>query len=332
MVPPGIPVLGWRAAVSDASVEALRAEQRDGFLATMGSLRRWWLTTVLRRFRRGILPEVENDLMAVLQLATRFEPGVSAPEQKQVLAEILAHLDVATIETDVARAWRHINQADASLPLVAPRTELPACGSRLEVWDRSLDENWRKRLQAPSEAYARACQSGKDEDIRRTLNTLQLARSQVWNELNNRMALKRALWASLGRWVLLATSLAVAMAALLRLLSGTGAVGAPLSLIAAPVFGFFGGALSALVRARQEQVESPSYRTVKLNTVLRMLIGAAGGFVVYVAAVALPLGAISSMVQSDVYVFVAACIAGGFSERLFADALEQVANNLKSVG
>jgi len=97
------------------------------------------------------------------------------------------------------------------------------------------------------------------------------------------------------------------------------------------LLGFFGGALSAFRKARQSAIDIPSYELIKVHTVLRMLLGAAGSFVVYTAAGWLQVG-ISELLSSNISMFLIVGIAAGFSERLFVKALEDIADNLSVAG
>ena len=93
------------------------------------------------------------------------------------------------------------------------------------------------------------------------------------------------------------------------------------------ILGFFGGGLSASIKARKKVIDIPSFRLIRAHTFLRMIIGAAGAFVVFVALGFFKLNAALKLMQNP-YAFLAIGITAGFSEHLFINALEKISDNL----
>ena len=92
------------------------------------------------------------------------------------------------------------------------------------------------------------------------------------------------------------------------------------------MLGLFGGALSVLLSARDRKVTAITYGQTKSHIIMRLLLGAAGAYVMYVL-VSLP-----GLVGEKVYGylnkpqgFIALGIVAGFSERLFKETLEKLA-------
>ncbi len=85
------------------------------------------------------------------------------------------------------------------------------------------------------------------------------------------------------------------------------------------ILGLLGGALSAYVRARDAVIRIPDYQLVGIHTSMRMVMGAAGAFVIVLSTQAVT-GDIPALIRSNPLVFMLVAIAGGFSERLFIDS------------
>jgi hypothetical protein len=97
-----------------------------------------------------------------------------------------------------------------------------------------------------------------------------------------------------------------------------------------PLLGAFGGSLSAIVTARKSVVNAVSYRLIVAHLILRVILGAAGAFIVY--AVFLWPGLFDQdlvkSVTTDDRLLLPFGIAAGFSERLFVGALEKISDKL----
>ena len=92
------------------------------------------------------------------------------------------------------------------------------------------------------------------------------------------------------------------------------------------MLGLFGGALSVLLSARDRKVTAITYGQTKSHIIMRLLLGAAGAYVMFVL-VSLP-GLMSKEVFGYLQKpqgFIALGIVAGFSERLFRNTLEKLA-------
>jgi hypothetical protein len=95
------------------------------------------------------------------------------------------------------------------------------------------------------------------------------------------------------------------------------------------ILGFFGGGLSAFIKVRDMAVSIPNYKLTRWHTSLRMIIGGAGAFVVFIAVRFLKIDeALKLDLLNNPLAFLGLGIAAGFSERLFINALEKMSNNL----
>ena len=169
--------------------------------------------------------------------------------------------------------------------------------------------------------------SDNREQDKNQLHFEQINEAQMWNVKNLRIALKLSLWKSVGSWFLLSLLIALAIA-----VCGENSFKLRDSPYYRYIFilllGFFGGGLSALLTARQTAVRIVDWGLLKAYMILRMLLGAAGSFVVYIIVQAISLGEISKDINTNFPVFLALGIAAGFSERLFIKALEKISENL----
>jgi hypothetical protein len=102
--------------------------------------------------------------------------------------------------------------------------------------------------------------------------------------------------------------------------------------VAIALLGLFGGTLSAFLKAREMVVRIPSYEAIKTHTTLRMLLGSAGALVVYMIGRWLLPEELQDWIQQRLFIFMSLGVAAGFSERLFIEALEDAAKNLRLTG
>lgn len=416
------------SARTTKAIEEIRKEVRGELLKDIGRIRKWWLQKVQSIFRWGIPNEVEDDIRKVQEAVYASLVSATSPEDVKTVGTILAYLDVARLETNIARSWRYLNGADALLPLIVPEDKLDSCTRRLEFYDKDIDEKKKDRIEEAKTQYEITIKSFssdliineriKDADIhfekaistmnikddkkglinkrrteyvtylksidnkiidkeelqnrknsfqneidsivhdekekdkideavsnfvdkippydrikvkRNALHDLQVIRTLIWDDFNNKIELKQDLWRSLGWRLFVATVTAIVAAIFAQSLW----MGEPLEnqwrFAVAPIFGFFGGAISAFISSRKVVIESPSYRSIRLHTVLRMLLGAVGAFVFYIIGTSFPLGMITTMLEAGPLEFMTICIVAGFSERLFIKTLEEVSENLKVV-
>ena len=302
---------------------------------------------------------------AAVIIASLSDPSKAAPaEQTATMSRILDDLNDASNERkSVADAWTHLNAADAYLPLVIPPKDLPTADCRMRIWDSSLrkdlkdvldrsgaakqvdqllsrtpDQDPLKVAVAPGNGHSKlinqprvTAPTPEEEPIwRAALHSAGLVRAGCWNEQNRRVE-------ALGRlWTWASALLVGALTATLTLTWLIGRFDAAMQLrlpefFLAPVVGFFGGTLSAYLKATTSEIEVSSPGLVVWSMLLRSLLGAAGAFVVITAALTLPLGELSTLVATNGYAFILAGVAAGFSERLFVDALEKAAGNLGTI-
>lgn len=288
---------------------------------------------------------------------------VSALESK--LIDVLALLECAKTESDFAQAWTYVNLADAILTLVVAENELTACVSRLATADRRLPEEYHDQVPrqptpaevvtllqavqalmarhqlAPSETEVADLQKQIEKMLKPSLSAKkrnehhadQLVRTFLWNGVNRKISLKLALWASIRRRLLFAL---LAFFAALALLIYSGEKHASwndlASFVAIGLLGLFGGMLSAFLRARDEDVNVPSYQVVLSRTSLRMLLGAAGAIVMYSVGLLLLSDQLQTLINNNLFAFMTVGIVAGFSERLFIDTLVKAASNLHTTG
>lgn len=228
--------------------------------------------------------------------------------QSSKLAAVQSHLKLMKDEKDPARLSKYISDA---LPLLADiETQLEKIYARFD-----------DQLPAP--------ETDEDKKNRHFAYVQQLCQAQDWNTRNVRISLRLSLWKFIGLWLTLALTAVVLLTTQGHLWFTPGQI-RPLYYIAMVILGFFGGGLSAFVTTRQTVVNIPNCRIIKAHTLLRMLMGAAGAFVIFPIVQWLPLGDISAKVLSSLPVFITLGIVAGFSERLFINALEKIADNLSS--
>ncbi len=141
--------------------------------------------------------------------------------------------------------------------------------------------------------------------------------------------MKLSLWRSLGYWILFSLLIAIIVAEILFDESHPTGKLINIPYVFAAFLGFFGGGLSAFLTTRDSVISITNYELIRTHTILRMILGAAGSFVVLVATQALNLNSTMGSVNDNYAVFIAVCIAAGFSERLFISALEKISDNLK---
>jgi hypothetical protein len=230
-------------------------------------------------------------------------------EEMAALAIIRAYLELARYERDFAQAWSFVNMAAAQLPLVVEEKDLPP----FVFYLKSVKEN---------ETVEEISQLDKN-----TLQHKLLERAHQWNVKNRRTSLKLSLWKSVGAWLFLSLAIAVVIAEYTTAMFKGGSTFL-YRYVSISLLGFFGGGLSAFFTSRQAAVNIPNNVIIRAHTVLRMLLGAAGSFVVYVAAQWVPLAGISELINKEYAAFLTLGIVAGFSERFFIGALEKISHNL----
>ena len=315
-----------------------------------GVLRRLW-QRILQWFSPGPRTEIHHAWLHVNTFVERAVKRFNSKQsddgdwaKKRNLATVKAYLTLARRERDFAQTWTYVNLADALLPLVVDEDELEAYMQRLRTSEEYLpalkkymDESKFDRVpvdakQGPKDKEkSDPSQSSKFEKDRFALHREQIVRADFWNVANRKVSLKRTLWHSVGIKLFVALVVAIVVAESIYAPSNNLV---PRPFVSISLLGFFGGGLSAFLTARQSVINIPSYELIKLHSFLRMLLGAAGAFVVYVVAQwhGLFEESIGILLHNNIYVFLSIGIAAGFSEKLFVGALEKVADKLLIAG
>ncbi len=330
----------------DLTLEELTKEAVREIEGKKGFARRAW-QWILQPFFSGPRKEICHDWLNTCHFADRAKEYLHSKHsgdstKKRTFARVQAYLKLAARERDFAQAWTYVNLADALLPLVVDDHELDACILRLRKWDEQMPTYLKKCLEkakkgadspgkkqeSKQKESPNVSQRSDSDTGRYTLHGEQLVRALLWNIANRRVSLRLSLWRSVGMWLLVGLVAAIVIAE--SMYSGSDQpkplVSAPFA--AASLLGFFGGGLSAFLKARGSVIRIPSYELIRSHTFLRMLLGAAGSFVIFVAAHWLPFAEIPDLIDSDIFVFLSIGIVAGFSEKLFVGTLEKMAENL----
>jgi len=272
--------------------------------------------------------------------------SIISPKELSVLATIHAYLELARCERNFAHCWSYVNLAITHLTLVMEEKDLLSFTFYLPDDDKkkikkmedaplaeNLAENKLKNAVGISldkkqlHLTVDLAPLFSPEIDRNKFHALLAKESCGWNEKNSEISLKLSLWKSVGCWFFISLLLAVFIAECItsklaiKLLF-------PYSYVAISILGFFGGGLSSLLTARQAVVNIPNNSLIKAHTILRMLMGAAGSFVVFIIAQWQPLKEIADAIKTNPAFFLTLGITAGFSERMFIDALEKISENL----
>lgn len=303
--------------VKELEAEVIKESKKitEDIMKNMGGLRKLFYT-IRKIFISGPRSGVYHDWLVVYSFYKKalYCAGISShkpvtEEEMAALAIIRAYLELARYERDFAQAWSFVNMAATHLPLVVEDKDLPPFVSYLKSFKEKED----------------------DEDISQLdKNKLQhklLERAHQWNSENRKTSLKLSLWWSVGFWLFLSLGIAVLVAEYATSIFAGGAI-LFYRYVSISLLGFFGGGLSAFFTSRKAAVNIPNSVLIRAHTVLRMLLGAAGSFVVYVIAQWVPLGGISELINTNYAVFLTLGIVAGFSERFFIGALEKITANL----
>lgn len=291
---------------------------------------------ILNKICEGTRKEINHDWHVVdsfLERAIEHFKLQETDEDNKIhtLAKIKAYLELAKIERDFAQAWTYVNLADSLLPLVVDEKELDACIVRLRARDKQLLKDDGKSLPKDMQTFLEQVSDEKSRDKYEVL-WKQEVRALAWNGINRRVSLQTSLWTSVGFYLFLGLAGAIIIAELIHSQTDEFSALLRFPFAAISLLGFFGGGISAFFTAQKEVVDIPNYETIKFYTILRMLLGAAGSFVVFVAANWLCREAIVTLLQENIFAFIGVGIAAGFSEELFVGTLEGMAKNLNITG
>jgi hypothetical protein len=308
---------------------------------------------VVNTFSPGPRIEVAHDWLTVYsQAEAAIEQLLSKPEVDDsdiyTLATIRAYLELAKHERDFAQAWTYINLADAYLPLVVEKEEVIACCERLRMIDECLPEKVKNQLFTSIDRATDIQEFLRQETfldkrelhaMRHKTHSEQIIRAHLWNVANRTVSLKLSAWRALGFWLFCGLVVAVCIATEMTTdISGGYIVHLKAyltsTLTQVTLLGFFGGGLSAFLTARQKAISVPNFEEIKVYTLLRMLLGAAGAFVFYVVIqwpglLAQPL---YNEIKTNPYIIISLGIIAGFSERLFINTLEKITEKLHMTG
>lgn len=304
--------------LNDLIAEAVRKEGNNGRVRLIWDSIRGSFSSLPRR-------EICHDYAVVKLIADRtaqfinFEDSSSEMvRKKHDWGKIQALLTLASRERNLAQAWTLVNLADALLPFVVDKKELEACEERLHRCDAYLPEHVTEILKSNSQTIDPY-----------TLHCKQLARGWYWNIENRKVSLKLSILRSFGICLLTLLVLVIFIAESAFPLPKI-AFHIPFPFLAVTLFGLFGGALSSVLIARRSTVSIPSYELIRDQIFLRMLIGAAGAFVVFVAVESGLIGFMEGITNPAVFLIFG--IASGFSEQLFVTALDRIGSKVNIVG
>ena len=275
----------------------------------------------------SLLKHAVNCLSSESVRGRRAEPGASVgneTDRLKALTMVSDYLSKAGRTRELADAWSCVNLATAFLVQGIGNEDLRAAAIGLLSSDKSLTKGVFDRLKAVEKEQkmdiGKPDTPNKGSERNRLFTELML-RSYVWDGANRRTSLRIRLFLQVGL-ILIAALVAVMF---------TAQSGLSLSwYFAMPLLGAFGGSLSATITARKSVVDAVSYRIIVMHLLLRVLMGAAGAFVIYLV-VQWP-GVISDKlldaINNNYFVFLSLGIASGFSERLFVGSLEKISDNL----
>jgi hypothetical protein len=312
-----------------------------------GIIRRFW-EKYQNLFRSYPITEINHVWKIVNTFAERTAKCKDLNDcEIQTLATVQAYLILAKKERDFSRAWTYVNMADALLPLVVKDDEFQTCLVRLRANDIYLQDKIKKIIQELDPTHTddrlKSSEDKKTSDSsektvskkRRYLaHQGQLIRGMFWNTANCNISLKISLWHSLSIWLFLGLVLAIFVAEYAYDTSNLEKTLVPLPFVSISMLGFFGGGLSSIMISRKSVIGITSNKLIRAHTFLRMLVGAAGSFVVYTVTQVPGLLAenISKFPRDNIYFFIALGIAAGFSEQLFVSSLDNISKNLTCGG
>ncbi len=320
------------------ALDVLRRIQAESFAnvqKNIGWFRR--LTRLgLKVFSRGPRTEIAHDWLMVngfADLAQESMPseGTVSGSFISALAMIRSYLQLARYERDFAQAWSYVNLATTLLPRVVDERDLPAVTFRLRC-RLSKKEDKDKEKEKEKEKEQPAEQPETQSLDRHDLYRQQLGEAQKWNSRNRIVSLKQSLWRFIGFCLFTSLVIAIIVAETYFFYPDLFGAKGPFRYVAIALLGFFGGGLSAFLKAREKAINFSNCGLIKTHTVLRMLLGAAGSFVVYVLVQWMPIDDLAKNINENFPIFLSLGIAAGFSERLFISALEKVTSNLKIAG
>ena len=295
---------------------------------------------IVRWISTGIAYEARDDWQRVKRCsdmigARLFKDGAVRLDVAEQLATADAYLELAREVRDLAETWSFVNQASEILCCLANDDEKEAIVHRLAIWEPIL-KRWLGELYDQENVATELENSlGDGSDICRKLTV----HAQLWQLVNQWISFTRRLW-RFALFILAVTLvLAITIAEMLYVIP-KGADGQSVSVVTDDPFiwvsllGLFGGALSALLNVNDRKVTAVTYGQSKTQLFIRLVLGACGGFVVYVLVNVPGLfqDAVVEFFRKGLFGFIALGIVAGFSERLFLGALEKAASKFPTTG
>lgn len=321
--------------VDSKSYERIEADRKREIRRQKGAVRDRF-DALLRWFSPGIAHETRDDWLRVRRScdsirARLLSEGTVTPEIAHQLATANAYLELARDTRDLAETWGLVNQASEVLCQLAEDSEKKVFLQRMETWQPIL-KRWLNELYEDTDI-------GKEleEKLDKTNDACQklAIHSQQWNLVNQWISFSRRLWRLALGILVVALILAIVVAENLYDAPDKAVIQHPQVVIQYPfalisVLGLFGGALSALLTSSARKVTAVTYGQSRSQIFIRLVLGASGAFVVYtlISVPGLINEPVAGFFQKGLQGFLALGIAAGFSERLFKEALERLAQQV----
>lgn len=333
-----------RAAILEIDLDAYSKMEKTKMreFRRKSGLIRWVTRALAHLLSSGIAHEVRDDWQRIRQLcdvtqARLFKGGAVSADIAQQLASASAYLELARETKDLAETWSFVNQASEILCKLVDDQERQSIAERFTTWEPSL-QRWLKELHDDGTVTADLKKERDavpaDDPCRKVA-----VHARQWQLVNLWISFTRRLW-RLALLILVVTLiLAIGVAEYLydpaSIAPGnklTAFTDDPFIWIS--VLGLFGGALSAMLTANDRKVTAVTYGQSRSQIFIRLVLGAAGAFVVYI------LISMPGLFQPNVVKFVNEKLVGflmlgivaGFSERLFLNALERAAKKFPTSG
>jgi hypothetical protein len=213
-------------------------------------------------------------------------------------------------------AWRHLNLASETLSIIVEdEEECAELAERFEEWEPLLDRHLKNMYGKPlAQEFEKHRNAAQDSRAKIRTHSRQWALINQANSFRIRMSRRIAILFLVSSTVMLWTTLHIIK------YPDSLTIYAPLYIF---IYGWFGAALSILLAARKLKPSAVTFRTLCLNLLLRLALGAGGALVTFVVVCTPGLLDDTLGVQfQKIPGFIALGIAGGFSERLFRRVLE----------
>ena len=286
-----------------------------------------------RAFSLGLPLETFDDWLAVkllTQKITRNKKQLNR-EDLESLATVAACLELARKSRVLSEAWSYINRAGAYLSEVADNNDdLDALGTRMKTLQPALNRLIEELQLIPDTNVPPLEDSALKKKVNRLENPKKetfiylSAQAQKWHLVNQNIDLSIRLWRFSRRALTVLIIIALVVAGLTQ---------GNLKYLYFVLLGLFGAGLSSALSTRQKKVTAITYQQNREQIAIRLLLGAAGAFVLYAIAQIPGFWAeLNTVLKNESPAFIALGVAAGFSERLFINALELFASKLPFSG